>query len=79
MAHPGEYKIIELMLNSRRIGASYGYDLNAYSSDSGTAVLSMQKNDKVFTRTFATFPPQGAILIDYLMRSAFTGWCLSCH
>ncbi|XP_052678040.1 complement C1q tumor necrosis factor-related protein 3-like [Crassostrea angulata] len=79
MGHPGEYKTIELMLNSRRVGASYVYDLNAYSSVSGTAVLSMQKNDIVFTRTFATFPPHGAILIDYLMRSAFTGWCLSCH
>lgn len=67
------------MLNSRRVEASYVYDLNAYSSVSNTAVLSMQKNDIVFTRTFATFSPHGAILIDYLMRSAFNGWRLSCH
>lgn len=29
MAPPGEYKTMELMLNSRRVGASYVYDLNA--------------------------------------------------
>lgn len=39
MAHPGEYKTMELMLNSRRVGASYVYDLNAYPPGSGTATL----------------------------------------
>ncbi|XP_065937223.1 complement C1q tumor necrosis factor-related protein 3 [Magallana gigas] len=76
---PGEYMSIELTLNSQPVGASYVQGMHDYSTVSGTAVLSMQKNDIVFTRTHTTYVPHGSIRSDDLMRSTFTGWCLSCH
>lgn len=79
MSGPGDYMSIELTLNSQPVGASFVHGVQDYSTASGTAVLSMQKNDIVFTRTHTTYVPHGSIRSDNLMRSAFTGWCLSCH
>lgn len=79
MSAHGQYMSIEFMLNSQPVGASFVQGTNDYSSVTGTAILSMQKNDIVFTRTHATYVPHGSIRGDNLMRTAFTGWCLSCH
>lgn len=65
------------LLNSQPVGASFVQGTNDYSSVTGTAILSMQKNDIVFTRTHATYFPHGSIRGDNLMRTAFTGWWLS--
>lgn len=79
MSVPGEYMSIELTLNNQPVGASYVYGLHDYSSVSGTAALSMQKNDIVFTRTHTTYAPHGSIRSDNFMRTALSGWCISCH
>lgn len=79
MSVPGEYMSIELTLNSQPVGASYVHGIYDYSTASGTAALSMQKNDIVFTRTHTTYAPHGSIRSDNLMRTALSGWCISCH
>nr|XP_022296934.1 uncharacterized protein LOC111106513 [Crassostrea virginica] len=79
MNQPGEYMSIEITLNSQPVGASFVHGVNDYATVSGNAVLYMQKDDVVFTRTHTTYVPHGSIRSDTIMRSAFSGWCISCH
>nr|XP_022301773.1 uncharacterized protein LOC111109824 [Crassostrea virginica] len=79
MSSPGEYMSIEITLNSQPVGASYLHSVHDYATASGNVVLYMQKDDVVFTRTHTTYVPHGSIRSDNLMRSAFSGWCISCH
>nr|XP_022302313.1 uncharacterized protein LOC111110210 [Crassostrea virginica] len=80
MSSTGEYMSIVIALNSQPVGASYGHSANNYHAMvSGNVVLYMQKDDVVFTRTHTTYVPHGSIRSDNAMRSAFSGWCISCH
>ncbi|XP_022302313.2 uncharacterized protein LOC111110210 [Crassostrea virginica] len=76
---PNQSMSIEITLNSQPVGASFVHGANDYATVSGNAVLYMQKDDVVFTRTHTTYVPHGSIRSDTIMRSAFSGWCISCH
>ncbi|XP_061175957.1 cerebellin-3-like [Saccostrea echinata] len=74
-----QYMSIEITLNSQPVGVTFVQGGGDYAGVTGTVVLSIQKNDVIYTRTHKTYVPVGSIRSDNLMRSTFSGWCLSCH
>ncbi|XP_062605679.1 complement C1q-like protein 3 [Saccostrea cucullata] len=74
-----EYMSIEITLNSQPVGATFVQGGGDYAGVTGIIVLSVQKNDVIYTRTHSTYVPHGSIRSDNVMRSTFSGWCLSCH
>ncbi|XP_062601236.1 complement C1q-like protein 3 [Saccostrea cucullata] len=79
VANSGQYMSIEITQNSQPVGATFVQGGGDYAGVTGTVVLSVQKNDVIYTRTHSTYAPHGSIRSDNLMRSTFSGWCLSCH
>ncbi|XP_062601241.1 complement C1q-like protein 4 [Saccostrea cucullata] len=75
----GQYMSIEITLNSQPVGATFPEGGGDYAGVTGIVVLSVQRNDVIYTRTHTTYVPVGSIRSDNLMRSTFSGWCLSCH
>ncbi|XP_062605678.1 uncharacterized protein LOC134267495 [Saccostrea cucullata] len=74
-----DYMSIEITLNSQPVGANFIGGGGDYGGVTGTVVLSVQKNDVIYTRTHSTEVPKGSIRSDNVMRSTFSGWCLSCN
>ena len=72
------YFPVELTVNSTPIGTVFSDAGAHYSGVTGIAVVQLQQSDVVMVRTRPGYTPQGSICSSVNMRTAFSGWCLSC-